>query len=94
MDIPWNEHATMIRMAGKSHTGIDEEVEVLFEGPLRDMVKRVKAMTRSERKRLRISMPDRRVRPHSFQDAAIDALIDKLPVAQFGEPHGIMPPSP
>lgn len=82
MDVPWNEQATLIRMAGKSHTGLDEEAEVLFEGPLLDMVKRVKAMIRSERRRLRISMPDRRVRPHTFQDAGIDALIDKLPVVQ------------
>lgn len=82
MDVPWNEQATMVRMAGKSLTGAAEDVEVLFEGPLRDMAKRAKAMTHSERRRLRISLPDRRVRPHSFQDAAIDALIDALPLAE------------
>lgn len=82
MDVPWNEQATIVRMAGKSHAGVDEDVEVLFEGPLRDMVKRAKAMTRSERRRLRISLPDRRVRPHSFQDDAIEALIDALPLLE------------
>jgi len=83
MDIPWKENATLVRMAGTSTTGDEEDVQILFEGPLSAMVARVRGMSPLERKRLRISLPDRNARPNSFQNEAITMLMDKLPRAQI-----------
>jgi hypothetical protein len=60
--------------------GDDQASEVLFEGPLRDMVAKVRDMKALERRGLRISLPDRRVRPYAFKGADLDALIKQLPV--------------
>jgi hypothetical protein len=60
--------------------GDDQSSEVISEGPLRDMVSKVRDMKALERRGLRISLPDRRIRPYAFKDADLDALIKQLPV--------------
>ncbi|RXD02527.1 hypothetical protein EQZ23_18065 [Sphingomonas sp. UV9] len=57
----------------------DQSTELLFEGSLLTLAKKVQAMKRPERRGLRLSLPDRHVRPHTFQDDALSALIDGLP---------------
>jgi hypothetical protein len=59
--------------------GDDQASEVLFEGSLRDMVAKVRGMKALDRRGLRISLPDRRVRPYSFKDEDLTALIERLP---------------
>lgn len=77
MDFPWKESATLIRMPADEK---DEQTnEILFEGPLLVLAKRVKAMKPLERKRLKISLPDRQTRPHTFKDDSLTALIDGIP---------------
>jgi hypothetical protein len=45
------------------------------------MATRVRDMKPAQRKRLRLSIPDRQVRPHTFQGDALTALIDRIPQA-------------
>ncbi len=74
-DMPWTESATLVRLAqGSDDTG----TEILFEGTLEQMTRRVTIVPRSKRTGMRISLPDRKVRPHTFEGAALDALVDKL----------------
>lgn len=82
MDIPWGENATVVRMAGKSMAGVEEDGEMLFEGPLLTVVSLVRDMKPPNRDRLRISLPDRQARPHSFQKEAIHMLLYKFARAQ------------
>jgi hypothetical protein len=44
---------------------------------------KVKAMKPLDRRRLRLSLPDRGVRPRSFQDEALAALVDNIPTERF-----------
>jgi hypothetical protein len=73
MDFPWTEAAT-------AEQKDDEANELLFEGSLLSMAKRVRAMRPIERRRLKISLPDRIVRPHTFKDDSLTALIDDIPL--------------
>lgn len=78
MNFPWKENATLVRtgVAGQSD---DQSSEILFEGPLLSLAMRIKAMKAVDRRGLRLSLPDRHVRPHTFQDDALAALIDSIP---------------
>jgi hypothetical protein len=78
MDFPWTEAATLVRMPAEQKD--DEANELLFEGSLLSMAKRVRAMRPIERRRLKISLPDRIVRPHTFKDDSLTALIDDIPL--------------
>lgn len=78
MDFPWTEQATLVRLAGISETD-DQGCEVLFEGPLLALARRVRDMKPQDRRRLRLSLPDRMIRPHTFQGDALAALIDRIP---------------
>jgi hypothetical protein len=80
MDFPWKEQATLVRMAGVEQVD-DQSCEILFEGSLLAMATRVRDMKPAQRKRLRLSIPDRQVRPHTFQGDALTALIDRIPQA-------------
>jgi hypothetical protein len=80
MDFPWKEQATLVRMAGLEQVD-DQSCEILFEGSLLAMATRVRDMKPAQRKRLRLSIPDRQVRPHTFQGDALTALIDCIPQA-------------
>jgi hypothetical protein len=40
---------------------------------------KVRAMPAVERRGLRMSLPDRHVRPHTFQDDALSALVENIP---------------
>jgi hypothetical protein len=78
MDTPWQDQATLIRMT--SEVGLDGQVsEILFEGPLLAMVRKVQEINPAGRKRLRIYLPDRHVRPFSFQDEMLLYLLDRAP---------------
>jgi hypothetical protein len=77
--MPWNEHATLVRVPFDAN-GDDQASEVLLEGLLRDVAAKVRDMKALERRGLRISLPDRRVRPYSFKGADLDALIKQFPV--------------
>jgi hypothetical protein len=81
IDFPWKEQATLVRFLSvdKPH---DQASEILFEGPLLAVAQRVRAMPARERRGLRLSLPDRHARPHSFQDDALTALIENLPFSK------------
>lgn len=81
MNIPWKEHATLVRVAGADQT--DGQSEILFEGPLFSLVQKVQQMKPIARRGLRLSMPDRQVRPFGFQDEALTALIEQIPRLGF-----------
>jgi hypothetical protein len=78
MNFPWKENATLVRMAAPDRTD-DQSSEILFEGRLLDLAKKVQAMTPLDRRGLRLSLPDRNIRPRSFQDEALSALIESIP---------------
>ena len=78
MDFPWQENATLVRMAAAGQTD-DQSTELLFEGSLLALAKKVQAMKQPDRRGLRLSLPDRHVRPHTFQDEALSALVDSIP---------------
>lgn len=79
--LPWNEQATLIRLSATDGIG-DHGFEILFEGPLLQLAKRVRAMPALERRGLKISLPDRHVRPHTFQNEALTALIESIPTGK------------
>lgn len=78
MDLPWKEQATLVRMASPEQVD-DQTCEVLFEGPLLAMARKVREMKPIDRRRLRLSLPDRLIRPHTFQGDALAALIERIP---------------
>ena len=78
MSYPWKENATLVRMAAADRTD-NQAPEILFEGSLIVLAKRVHSLKPLDRRGLRISLPDRQVRPHTFQDDSLTALIDSIP---------------
>lgn len=78
MNFPWKENATLVRTDAASQTD-DPSTIILFEGPLLALAMKVQAMKPLERRGLRLSLPDRHVRPHTFQDDALAALVDSIP---------------
>lgn len=78
MDLPWNEQATLVRLRTVDHAN-DQPCEILFEGSLLALATRVREMKPLARNGLRLSLPDRKVRPHMFQGVALTALIDRIP---------------
>lgn len=75
MDTPWNESATVTRSVSRS--GNEEATrEILFEGPLHQVVDKIAGMSFEARKGFSISLPDRQVRPHTYDNHALKALID------------------
>ena len=81
-DFPWKENATLVRMAAAGQTD-DQSTELLLEGSLLSLAKKVQAMKPFDRRGLRLSLPDRHVRPHTFQDDALAALVDSISTARF-----------
>jgi hypothetical protein len=81
MNFPRKESATLVRTAAAGQAD-DQSCEILFEGPLLDLAKKVQAMKPLDRRGLRLSLPDRHVRPHTFQDDALSALVESIP--RFG----------
>jgi hypothetical protein len=78
IDYPWKEQATLVRVFDGGKSG-GQTNEILFEGPLLALAEKVRAMPAVERRGLRMSLPDRHVRPYTFQDAALSALIENIP---------------
>lgn len=78
MNFPWTENATLVRIASAGRAD-DQSSEILFEGPLLAVAKKVRAMKPLDRRGLRLSLPDRHVRPHTFQDDTLTALVDSIP---------------
>lgn len=78
MNFPWKENATLVRIAAAGQSD-DQSSEILFEGTLLALAIKVQAMKQLDRRGLRLSLPDRRARPHTFQDGALTALIDNIP---------------
>ncbi len=78
MDFPWNEEATLVRLL-KVNFADDQSSEILFEGPLIVVARKVRDMKVVERRGLRLSLPNRQVRPHTFQDDALSALVENIP---------------
>lgn len=78
MDFPWNEEATLVRLL-KVDFADDQSSEILFEGPLIVVARKVRDMKVVERRGLRLSLPNRQVRPHTFQDDALSALVENIP---------------
>ncbi len=74
-DMPWTESATLVRLGKRSH---DAEAQILFEGTLEQIARRVANFAVSDRVKLRVSLPDRMVRPHTFEGSTLDALVDKV----------------
>lgn len=74
MDIPWNELATLIRITERT-SGSDADREILFEGPLHQVIARVAGTPAEARRGFSVSLPDRRVRPHTFDGHALLALV-------------------
>jgi hypothetical protein len=81
MKFPWKENATLVRTAAAGQVD-DQSCEILSEGPLLELAKKVQAMKPLDRRGLRLSLPDRLVRPHTFQDDALSALVESIP--RFG----------
>jgi hypothetical protein len=71
--IPWGDSATLTRRAA---AGGSEAPAILFEGTLRAIVQKVALMTSSQRKGLRVALPDRHVRPYSFDGVSLAALVE------------------
>jgi len=82
MDYPWKEQATLVRFI-KTESADDQAGEILSEGSLLSLAKKVRSMKAIERRGLRMSLPDRHVRPHTFQDGSLLALIENIPEAGF-----------
>lgn len=82
MNYPWNEHATLVRFRKGDNTD-DQASEILSEGSLLSLAKKVRSMKAIERRGLRMSLPDRHVRPHTFQDESLLALIENIPEKGF-----------
>lgn len=80
MNFPWKEQATLVRMSTAEQAN-DQFSIILFEGSLFALAVRVREMKVSDRRGLRISLPDRQIRPHSFQDETLADLIDRIPKA-------------
>lgn len=78
MDYPWNEQATLVRMASAGLAD-DQSCEILFESTLLALAIKVRDMKTTDRRGLRLSLPDRQVRPHTFQGESLAALIDRIP---------------
>ena len=78
IDFPWSEEATLVRLF-KSDFADDQSSEILFEGPLLTVAKKVRDMKIVDRRGLRLSLPNRQVRPHTFQDEALSALVENIP---------------
>ena len=78
MNYPWKESATLVRTAAAGQSD-DQSSTILFEGPLLALAKKVQAMSPVDRRGLRLSLPDRHVRPHTFQDDALMALVEGIP---------------
>ena len=74
MDIPWNELATLIRIKDRTSEA-EADREVLFEGPLYSVVAKVAATPSEARRGFSVSLPDRRIRPHTFDTHGLSALI-------------------
>jgi hypothetical protein len=77
MEYSWTEAATLVRMPSAQND--DEASELLFEGTLFAMAHKVRAMKPIERRHLKVSFPNRLVRPHTFKDDSLTALIDDIP---------------
>lgn len=77
MGITWNELATLIRVTDRT-TETAASREMVQQGPLHHVVETVAAMPPDARRGLSVSLPDRRVPPHTFDRHAIDALIIDL----------------
>jgi hypothetical protein len=82
VNIPWKEHATLVRLAGGPNAD-DSTSEILFEGSLLSLVQKVTAIGPTGRLQLRVSLPDRRVRPFAFQGDALTERVGKLPRLGF-----------
>lgn len=78
MEFPWKEQATLVRLLNVNRAD-DQTGDILFEGPLLALARTVREMPAVERRGLRISLPDRHVRPHTFQDDSLSALIESIP---------------
>ena len=78
VDFPWTERATLVRIL-KSDTADQRAKEVLFEGSLLDLVKRIRSMRATERHGLRLTLPDGHARPHTFQAESLSALVESIP---------------
>jgi hypothetical protein len=78
MNLPWNEEATLVRLL-KFDFADDQSSEILFEGPLIVVARKVREMKVVDRRGLRLSLPNRQVRPHTFQDDALSALVENIP---------------
>lgn len=81
-NFPWKENATLVRMAAAGQAD-DPLSELLFKGPLLTLALRVRAMKPLNRRGLRLSLPDRHVRPYTFQADALAELVDSIPTARF-----------
>ena len=82
MDFPWKEEAILVRLL-KVEFADDQSSEILFEGPLLMIARKVRDMKIVDRRGLRLSLPNRQVRPHKFQDEALSALVENIPIAGF-----------
>ena len=72
--IPWNELATLIRIKDRI-SGAETEREILHEGPLYSVIAKVAATPKEARRGFSVSLPDRRVRPHTFDEYGLESLI-------------------
>lgn len=75
---PWSEEAVLVRLF-KGEFVDDQSSEILFEGPLLIVARKVQDMEIVDRRGLRLSLPNRQVRPHTFQDEALSALVESIP---------------
>lgn len=57
----------------------DQSCEILFESSLLALAIKVRDMKSSDRRGLRLSLPNRQVRPHTFQGDTLTALLDRIP---------------
>ncbi|RYF08774.1 MAG: hypothetical protein EOO77_24925 [Oxalobacteraceae bacterium] len=76
-DIPWREAAVLIR-EGRDPDTNEATREIVQEGSLRDVIFDVRQTTSDQRTRLKITLPDRRVRPYQYAGEEITALIHAL----------------
>jgi hypothetical protein len=70
MSFSWKENATLVRTAAAGQMD-DQSSTALFEGLLSALALKVRTMKPIQRCGMRLPLPNRQVRPHTFRDGAL-----------------------
>ena len=74
VEIPWREIATAVRIPAIGG-GTSGEATILFEGPLEMVAQKLSEWPKKDLTAVRISLPDRTAKPHTFEGQTLSDLI-------------------